>query len=350
MLTTDVDKRSCPLVSVVIVNYNSGTDLASCLESIISSDYSRKEFIIVDNASSDDSVERGGCSHSGVIVVRNPVNLGYSAAANIGITKSKGEFVVVMNPDIVVDPHWLDALVNAASRHPRAAFFQPKILLMSNPQLLNSAGNMIHIAGFGVCRGIGTPDTERFQEESEICYSSGACTLARVKALDEIGPMEELFFAYGEDKDWGWRGLMMGQLSIYVPMSRVLHKWSPTLGESPRKFYLLEFERLLSVWKNYSRRTLALLLPTLLIVEGAVLVYAAMRGWLPEKIRSYADLLCLRRLVAMRRKTVQGRRILPDRLLITKFVTEVEHPYIGLGAAVLNRLVDWIFSCVRNSI
>ena len=124
---------------------------------------------------------------------------------------------------------------------------------MDDQRILNSAGNMIHVAGFGICRGIGTLDEGRFEKEVEVCYASGACTLARREALREIGPMDRLFFAYGEDKDWGWRGLMMGWQSMYIPSSRILHKWSPILGHSPEKFYLLEFERLLSIWKNYSQ-------------------------------------------------------------------------------------------------
>jgi hypothetical protein len=341
---------SQPLVSVVVVNYNSGDFLFQCVRSVLASTYPHKELIIVDNASEDDSLERVEISHPEVKVVRNSINLGYSAAGNVGIAMSSGEFVVIMNPDTVVHPNWLEPLIDATRRHPAAAFFQPKIVLMENPRVLNSAGNMIHIAGFGVCRGIGMLDSEGFQDESEISYASGACTLARRTALSDVGAMEELFVAYGEDKDLGWRALMRGWLSIYVPASRILHKWSPTFGAGPRKFELLEFERLLSIWKNYSRRTLILLASTLLVTEISVLVYALMKGWLGEKVRAYANLLSLRRVIAERRRVVQKRRILPDRVVIRRFVSEIEHPYIGSAGGVFNRLVGWLFACTRNSI
>jgi hypothetical protein len=349
-LRTTADSRSRPLVSVVIVNYNSGPYLAACIKSVASSAYPRKELIIVDNASEDNSVTQAKAFYPEAEIVRSSSNLGYSGAGNVGIAKAKGEFVVLMNPDTVVDQRWLDALVDAAVRHPRAAFFQPKILMMDDQRILNSAGNMIHVAGFGVCRGIGTLNRDGYQGEAEVCYASGACTFARTEALREIGPMDDLFFAYGEDKDWGWRGLMMGWQSIYVPSSRILHKWSPTLGYGSRKFYLLEFERVLSVWKNYSKRTLLLLAPLLILVEASVLVYATFKGWLAEKVRSYSDLLRLRALVTRRRRSIQARRVLHDAAIIGRFVAEIEHPYVGPAGLVLNRLATWVFAHLKNSI
>lgn len=349
-MSNDVPNTRGPLVSVVIVNYNSGTGLTNCVASVLNSKYYNKELIVVDNASDDDSVECLKALDLQVKILRNPVNLGFSRGGNAGIVKAKGEFVVIMNPDTIVDPAWLSCLVDAADRYPRAAFFQPKILLMDDPHVLNSAGNMIHIAGFGVCRGIGRLDAEPFRKEGEICYTSGACTLARREALAEIGPMEELFFAYGEDKDWGWRALMMGWHSVYVPSSKTLHKWSPTLGHTPRKFYLLEFERVLSVCKNYSRRTLVLLAPALILVEVSVLLYAAVKGWLTEKIQSYADLIRIRRVVAERRRSVQTRRVIGDHAVIERFVAEIEHPYMGAAGAVFNQLIVSILNQVRSSI
>ena len=344
------DSEIHPLVSVVIVNYNSGAYLEPCVRSVVQSTYPRKELIIIDNASTDRSLAQVEALHPDAIIVRNPGNLGYSGACNIGIAKAKGEFVVVMNPDTVVDRHWLDELVDAAARYPQAAFLQPKILLMDDQHILNSAGNMIHVAGFGICRGIGTPDEGRFEKEAEVCYTSGACTLARAEAVREIGPMDRLFFAYGEDKDWGWRGLMMGWHSMYIPSSRILHKWSPILGHSPRKFYLLEFERLLSIWKNYSKRTLLILAPLFLLVEASVLMHATFRGWLAEKLRSYSDLLRVRQNVARGRRSIQARRVIHDGAIIRNFVAEIEHPYVGAVAPILNRLVVWIFSRLRASI
>ena len=344
------DSRTYPLVSVVIVNYNSGTYLEACMRSIAQSAYPKKELIIVDNASNDGSANQVEALYPEASIVRNSLNQGYSRAGNIGIAKARGEFVVVMNPDTIVDQRWLDGLVSAAARYPQAAFFQPKILLMDDQRILNSAGNMIHVAGFGICRGIGTLDEKRFEKEVEVCYASGACTLARMEAVREIGPMDRLFFAYGEDKDWGWRALMMGWHSMYIPSSRVLHKWSPILGHSPSKFYFLEFARLLSILKNYSRRTLVILAPLLFLVEVSVVIHATFNGWLAEKLRSYSDLLRLRKLVASGRNSIQSRRVIGDRTIVRSFVMEIEHPYVGAAGPILDRLIVWMFTRLKNSI
>lgn len=339
----------CPSVSVVIVNYNSGDYLVDCVRSVMDSAYPSKELIVVDNASGDGSVDKMLAVFPGIKVIRNRVNLGYAGAGNIGIASAKGEFLVIMNPDTLVESGWLESLISAASRYPNAVFFQPKILLMSDRKVLNSAGNMIHLAGFGVCRGLGTLDRNKFLEE-EVCYASGACTLIRREALHSIGPMEELFLAYGEDKDWGWRAMMMGWQSIFVPSSTILHGWSATLGETPSKFYLLEFERLLSIWKNYSKRTIVLFIPILLLVESWVLLHAAVRGWLPEKVRSYVDVFRVRKLIQERRRDVQERRIVSDRVLIGRFIATIQHPYLGPAADVLNKLTRIMQALVSNSI
>jgi GT2 family glycosyltransferase len=310
--------------------------------------YEEIELVVVDNASTDGSVAKMSAAFPDVCVVRNRVNLGYAAAVNTGIALTKGEFIVIMNPDTLVEGRWLDPLLSAASRYPRGAFFQPKLLLMSDRQVLNSAGNMIHIAGFGLCRGIGTLDSRSFQPESEICFASGACTFIRREALREIGPVEELFLAYGEDEDWGWRASMMGWQSIYVPSSQIFHNWRPTLR--PGKFHLLEFGRLLSVLKNYSGRTLLLLTPLLILVESSVLLYAARNGLLREKIQSYVSLILIRRDLSTRRQRVQEGRIVSDRILMGKFVKQIQHPYVGRRIRVVNRLVSSMWAVVANSI
>jgi GT2 family glycosyltransferase len=337
-------------VSVVIVNYNSGRYLVGCVKSVLNTRYSRKEVIVVDNASCDGSVAEMLDAFPRVKVVRNTANVGYAAAVNLGISSAKGEFVVIMNPDTIVDSDWLGNLVSATSRHPSGAFFQPKILLMDDQRVLNSAGNMIHLAGFGVCRGLGRLDSEYPQQESEIGYASGACTLIRRKALRGIGPMEEMFFAYGEDKDWGWRASMLGWQSIYVPSAKVLHKWSSTLGQTARKFYLLEFERVLSISKNYSKQTLLVLTPVVLVVEWWVLFHAIINGWLGEKLQSYVDLFHVRDRVLQKRQIVQEHRIVSDRVLIRTFITAIEHPYLGPAASVLNQLLSRMQSLLINSI
>lgn len=326
-------------VSIVVLNHNGGALVQNCLRSLFETRFSSFDVTVVDNASSDGSPDMIVERFPDVGLIRLPRNLGYAAANNIGIRMAAGRYIVLLNSDTEVEPEWLDNLMKVAERTPRAAFLQPKILLLNNRAILNSAGNEIHIAGFGVCRGIGTPDSGQYDKIDNIGYASGACVLISRDALEEIGLLDEIFFAYGEDKDWGWRAKMLGYRSIYVPTARVYHRWSAVLGSSPVKMYYLELERLISIWKNYSKGTIILLAPLLLLIETAVLFHAAKSHWLSYKIRAYAHALAQRAEVARRRGLLSKRKI-PDKAIIREFVSDLHHPYVGALAEPLNRITS----------
>jgi GT2 family glycosyltransferase len=300
--------------------------------------YSSLEIIVVDNASTDGSPETVAQQFPGVKLIRLLRNTGYAAANNIGIRAATGEYLVLLNSDTEVEPPWLEFLVNAAERARDTAFLQPKILFLDNRSTINSAGNNIHFAGFGVCRGIGERDVGQYDQIQVVGYASGACVMASRKVLESVGLLDEIFFAYGEDKDWGWRAKMLGLQSMYVPGARVYHKWSAVLGRSPRKMYYLELERLVSICKNHTKRMLVLLAPILIIVELAVLTHAIARGWLPNKIKAYAHAFNLRKEIRKRRRELLPKIANPESALLMEFVYALQHPYVGRVAVPLNQI------------
>ena len=325
-------------VSIVIVSHNSGRFLSECLDSIFRSNYPLKELIIVDNASSDGSIEETRKRFSKIRVIQNQDNLGYSRAANKGVLASSGSLVVLINPDTIVEENWLEHLVQASVRHPRSAFFQPKIMLLNRPCYINSAGNMIHIAGFGICRGLGKYDHRQYESEEDVSFASGACVLVRRGALREIGICDELFFMYMDDLDWGWRAKMFGWESTYVPSSVIRHEWGRTLHVPGKKFYYLEMGRLIALTKNLTFRSLLVLSPILVFCEVAIIVNAILNQWFREKVRSYASLLkCFSEIMERRRKLMTQRTV-PDRVILKTFVTEFRHPYVGLAGITLGRV------------
>ena len=325
-----------PCVSIVIANYNGGRLVEGCLRSVFKTDFPSFEVIVVDNGSTDGSPDVIAEHIPAARLIRLRKNLGFAVANNIGIQAASGKYLVLLNGDTEVEPQWLTRLVEAAERMPETAFLQPKILFLDNRDVINSAGNEIHFAGFGVCRGIATRDSGRFDQVEKIGYASGACVMVSREALQKIGPLDDIFFVYGEDKDWGWRGKMLGYESVYVPTSRVYHKWSAVLGWSPKKMYHLELERIVSISKNYSKQAIALLAPILGLVELGVLAHAVIKGWFREKILAYAHAIAFRKEIARRRKQVFSQRKLPDRLLLREFVYDLQHPYVGRLAAPLN--------------
>jgi len=343
----DVSKESplkAPVVSVVILNYNGMDVLPRCLRSVYNSTYPNFEVIVVDNGSTDQSVDAAERDFPETIMVRNGRNLGYSMGNNMGIARSKGEYVVLLNNDTVVHPDWLEELVKGAIQL-NGGFYQPKIVLMDDPKIINSAGNMIHIAGFGLCRGLGEPDVGQFEEMVEIGYASGACVFAPRRAIEEIGLLDPLYFAYNEDTDWGWRGRIFGWKSFYIPAAVVYHKWSRFGGLSSLKFYYIERNRIATLVKNYSNRTLILLLPILLMFELAVILYSLSSGRLPEKIRGYVGLFKSRRNLIEQRRQLQAKRRFSDRVVMEVFVDEMKHSYLGSAIGTVNKIVhllSWI--------
>ena len=180
-----------PLVSIIILNHNGGEMLLSCLRSVFSTHYSPMEVILVDNGSTDRSPEEAANKFPGLKLIRLGKNLGYCRGNNIGIKASKGKYIALLNSDTLVHENWLKAIVAIAVDRPDVAFIQPKILMMNNPQVINSAGNQIHIAGFGLCRGIGQLNKNQFEIVDEICYASGACVLASRDAIEKIAEAAE---------------------------------------------------------------------------------------------------------------------------------------------------------------
>lgn len=343
-------KLGWPLVSVVILNYNGIGVLLNCLRSVFSSDYPSLQVIVVDNGSMDGSADVAKKEFPQIILVSNGRNLGYCEGNNVGIREARGEYIVLLNNDVFVTEGWLKALLEACSRHVEAGFFQPKILLADRLRIINSAGNTIHFAGFGLCRGMGESDLGQFDDETRIGFCSGACLLVRRRALEDVGLLDPAYFAFNEDTDLGWRAALRGWSSIYVPSSVVHHRlgysWGSTL--SHRKFYLLERNRELTILKNYSSRSLIILLPLLIFFELSVIGFATARGLLKEKVRSYVDAFRLRRHLTIQRDFMQKRRRISDRTVAASFLLRVDHSYIGEMAKPLNRIMcflgDWLVS------
>jgi len=217
---------------------------------------------------------------------------------------------------------------------------------LNKPGYINSAGNLIHIAGFGLCRGLGEYDYGQYESEEDVSFASGACVLVRREALHEIGLCDDLFYMYMDDLDWGWRGKMFGWDSTYVPSSLIYHEWSKSLSVSKKKFYYLELGRMIVLVKNLTLRSGLVLSPILVVCEVAVLVNAILTGWFSEKIRSYAQFLRLFGKVMERRRKLLMQRRVSDRTILKSFVTELNHPNIGRAGIALGKICLEIFRIV----
>lgn len=253
-------QSNAPRFSVIILNWNGRPLLEECLSSIRSQTFRDFETIVVDNGSTDGSVdwvkEHWGDS---VITVPLPSNLGFAGGNNAGIRVARGRYVILLNNDTAVDPGWLAALSDAILRHPDAGMFTPKILNYYRRDEIDNTGHLIYPDGLARGRDRLEKDDGRFDEEGETLWPSGCAGVYKKEMLDRIGLLDESFFAYGEDVDLGLRARWAGWPCFYVPTAIVYHKYSATTGAySPQKAFLVERNRIWILFKNFPAREIVM--------------------------------------------------------------------------------------------
>ena len=335
-----------PKIAVLILGYNDERYLSDALRSTQAQSYTNYDLLYIDNASSDDSLSFVRSASPGVRVLSNERNLGYAGAYREVLERVFAEgydAAVLLNADVIVHERWLEELVRSGYAAPDIALAQPKIFLWDGEgnDRANTFGNEIHFLGFGFCGHYKEPDGPAFADDREITFASGASLLVKRGPYLEIGGLDESFFAYLEDQDLGWRARMRGYRCILSARSVMWHKYSFT--KSPRngwKFYLLERNRLFFVYKNYSWRTVLLLLPAFLFMEVGVLADSVVKGYFLDKLRAYRDFA--RNLPALRgkRRAAQAMRVVSDRQLFAQFVPairfeEIDSPLLALANAFL---------------
>ena len=313
------------LVSIIILNYNGEKFLKNCLDSILKETNYNFELIVVDNDSPDKSGENFSKEYPQCKFILNKKNLGVSEGLNVGIKNSKGEYIVVLNNDLVVAPKWLDHLFDAFRKY-GSGLYQPKFLKMKDNSIIDSTGNLVNIFGFGFSREKGKKDRLQHNKIEEIGFAAGTCLFCPKEIFDKVGLFDEKFFAYNEDLDLGWRAKLQNFKSFYVPKSIVYHYGSAQWKWSGEKFYLLERNRWLSLLSNYSTKTILRLFPSLIIIELALLVFFTKKGLLLKKLRSYGGIIRMYGHIKNKRKTIEKFRKVNDIEIMRSFSCTIEAP------------------------
>jgi GT2 family glycosyltransferase len=211
--------------SVIIPNWNGRRYLEACLSAVLvrSRVYGGFEVLLVDNGSSDGSVDYVRRHFPMVRVLALRANRGFAAACNLGIREAAGLYPVLLNNDAVVRPRWLEALVTAAERNPKAGAVASKLILKEPSGTINGAGLVLLSDGFGAARGWLEPDLGQFEAEAEVFGAPGNGVLLRREALTDVGLFDETFFAYYEDADLSWRMRLRGWHVIFEPHAVIEH-------------------------------------------------------------------------------------------------------------------------------
>lgn len=257
--------------SVIIVTYNHKKYVKICLSTVL--DNKPLEVIVVDNCSTDGTVELIQKEFSQVKLIKSPKNLGYGGGNNLGVKHAKGEYVVILNPDTRVEKNWLEELLKPLEKEERL-ITTSKILTYDGSKI-NTCGNIEHFTGLTFTRGL-NEDSRRFDKFEYLSGLSGACFAMRKNDYFELGGFDESFFAYMEDTELSWRAHSKGFKILYVPTSIVYHDYE--LKVPPNKIYHLERGRYIILRKYLTWKELLLMLPSLVVTEILTWGYSILNG------------------------------------------------------------------------
>jgi hypothetical protein len=278
-----------PALSVVIVNWNAGATLPACLASVFGSRLTGgpPEVLLVDNASTDGSVELAIQAHPGISVIRNPDNRGFARAANQGLARAGGELLLLLNPDVVLEPDAMAILAGVLRARPDVAAVGPRLLDADGSVQASARRDPSPWTGLFGRRSLLTrlfpanPWSRRElpalaaqgDEPQAVDWVSGACLMTRRTVCDAVGPLDEGFFLFWEDADWCRRFRRAGGAVWYVPAARGVHRAGVSRAQRPVRS-AIDFHR--SAYRYYRKHALpAPAHPMALVLVGGVMATLA---------------------------------------------------------------------------
>ena len=275
-------------VSIVIPHWNNVDVLSECLESISNTDFENFETIVVDNASTDNSVASVRSNYPNVKLIENDKNYGYAGGCNIGAEAASGDFLIFLNNDTVQEKDWISNLIKTINSDDKIAAVQPKILNYYDRNVFDYAGGSgghMDIYCFPFARGrifsFQENDEGQYNNKEKCFWSSGTCFMVRRELFQKSGGFDESFFAHMEEIDLCWRLYAMGFEVWVEPDSVVYHKNALTLPMySHKKYYLNHRNSLLMLLGNYSIKNIFLIgIPRLILEKIACLYSILMLDW-----------------------------------------------------------------------
>lgn len=297
-----------PRIAVIIVNYNAGARLQRCLERLAAQTFRDFETIVIDNASSDTSLDAARKASPAPRVIEAGANLGFAAANNRAAQATDAEWLAFLNPDAYAEPDWLEELLAGAARHPQADAFGSAQFDDADPDTLDGAGDAYHVFGVPWRGAHGWPASALPSEGACFAPCAAAALWRRARFL-ELGGFDESFFCYGEDVDLGFRLRLAGGSAIQLPAARVRHEGSGISGRaSDFTIYHGHRNRLWTHFKNMPGAFLWPLLPFHLLVNLYLLARFSFLGLARPYLRGLNDAWRGRDAIFAARRRVQTAR------------------------------------------
>jgi len=263
--------------AVVILNWNGKKFLEQFLPSLIKNTSDLEtEIIIADNDSKDDSIDFLNKNYPSLCQINLDQNYGYTGGYNRALKQIEAEYFVLLNSDIEVTENWLTPLINMMDSDKTIAACQPKILSFDNKnnfEYAGAAGGFIDKYGYPFCRGriLNTIESDegQFNDSRDIFWATGASLMVRADLFNNLGGLDDDFFAHMEEIDFCWRLKNMGYRIVYNPKSVIYHVGGGTLpNNSPFKLYLNFRNNLFLLYKNLPKGKLFTVLFSRMILDG----------------------------------------------------------------------------------
>jgi len=216
---------------VIIVNWNGGNVLEQCLLSVSQQTFHNFEVIVVDNASTDNSLDIVKVALPSAKILRMEENIGFAAANNAAVRAAAGQWLALLNSDAFPAPDWLDSLLNASEKLSAPLFLASCQIQANDPGKLDGTGDQYNIGGMAWRRQHNEAVIDAVAVMDEVFSACGAAAFYPRDAFLQAGGFDESFFSYLEDVDLGFRLRLLGYRCYYVPEARVLHVGSSSLGK-----------------------------------------------------------------------------------------------------------------------
>lgn len=316
-------------MAVLVLCTNEKHFMDDCMSSLLKQSHKHLDIYLLDNNSSDGSVEYVNQKFPSVKILHFDSNLGYAKANNNGLKeafdRTDADFCLVLNSDVLCKDMMIEEMLTTydlqKSRNIKVGLVQPIVLLFDEPEKLNTAGNAIHYLGFGYCKDY-KKKYEPLHADKEIIFASGAAMLVSREYYNDIGLINEDFFLYYEDQNYSWRGLLKGYKHFVSAKAEMLHKYR--FKSYPFKMYHSEKNRVMILLENYKWGTLLLLSPALALNGVLLFVHSIFTGWFKSKVKSVFYIFKNFGYIMKVRKHIQQTRSVSDKELIKKFESRLD--------------------------
>jgi GT2 family glycosyltransferase len=310
-------------LSVVVVTYNSRAAATAALPALVAQLAPDDELVVVDNASTDGTLDAVREIAPAAVTVETGYNAGFAAAANVGARAASGELLLFLNPDATPAAGFVEAI--------RESAFDAWMGVVLAGDSVNSAGGVLHFTGIAWAGEAVV---------SEPAFLSGACLAVPRERFEAVGGFSGHYFLYHEDVDLSLRLRLAGARLGVEPAAVVDHDYE--FAKGPAKWRFLERNRWATIVRCYPTRLLLLLAPALVATELALLVIAASGGWLPQKLAAAGETLRALPRLRRERRAVQATRAISDGEFAAWLTPDLDSRFLGRAAEL-----GWLRAVLR---